>query len=67
MRHNAAYAVCGISGDPAPSSADIQVTRRLREAAQAIDIELTDHLVLGNASADPAGLGYYSFRSAGLL
>ena len=67
MRHNAAYAVCGITGDPAPSSADIQVTRRLREAAQAIDIELTDHLVLGNASADPAGLGYYSFRSAGLL
>jgi DNA repair protein RadC len=39
----------------------------LREAAVAIDIELIDHVVVGNASADPAGLGYYSFRSAGLL
>ena len=55
------------SGDPAPSSADIQVTRRLREAAVAVDIELADHLILGNKSADPAGRGYYSFREAGLL
>src|ERR1017187_943490 len=48
------------SGDPAPSSADIQVTRRLREAAQAIDIELLDHLILGEKTADPASLGFYS-------
>ena len=55
------------SGDPAPSAADLQVTRRLREAAQAVDIELADHLVLGNRAADPVGKGYYSFREAGLL
>ena len=55
------------SGDPAPSSADIQVTRRLREAAVAVDIELADHLIVGNKAADPAGRGYYSFREAGLL
>jgi DNA repair protein RadC len=55
------------SGDPAPSSADIQVTRRLREAATAVDIELTDHLILGNKPADPSGRGFYSFREAGLL
>jgi len=55
------------SGDPAPSSADIQVTRRLREAAAAVDIELADHLILGAKSSDPAGRGYYSFREAGLL
>lgn len=55
------------SGDPAPSSADIQLTRILREAARTIEIELLDHVVVGIASADPAGLGYYSFRSAGLL
>lgn len=55
------------SGDPAPSSADIQVTRRLREAAAAVDIELADHLILGNKTADPAGRGFYSFREAGLL
>ena len=55
------------SGDPAPSSADLQVTRRLREAALAIDIELIDHVILGTPAGDPAGRGYYSFREAGLL
>ena len=55
------------SGDPAPSSADLQVTRRLREAASAIDIELIDHVIVGLPEDDPAGKGYYSFRSAGLL
>jgi DNA repair protein RadC len=55
------------SGDPAPSAADIQVTRRLREAALAVDIELADHLILGTKAADPAGRGFYSFREAGLL
>ena len=67
MRHNAAYSACGISGDPAPSSADLQVTRRLREAALAVDITLTDHLIVGTRAGDPAGRGYYSFREAGLL
>lgn len=67
MRHNAAYAVCGISGDPAPSAADVQVTRQLREAARAIDIELLDHVVLGRPEADPRSVGHYSFREAGIL
>jgi hypothetical protein len=39
--------------DPAPSAADVQVTRQLREAAKALDIELLDHAVVGNAGADP--------------
>ena len=55
------------SGDPAPSQADIQVTRRLREAAQAVDIELADHVIIGTPTGDPAARGYYSFRAAGLL
>ncbi|HWA08377.1 MAG TPA: DNA repair protein RadC [Opitutaceae bacterium] len=55
------------SGDPTPSSADLQVTRQLREAARALDIELLDHVIVGQPSADPLGLGYYSFRTAGLL
>lgn len=55
------------SGDPAPSAADMQVTRQLREAARAIDIQLLDHIILGRASADPTGRGYYSFRSGGFL
>ena len=55
------------SGDPAPSAADIQVTRQLREAAKTVEIELTDHVIVGRAMADPRGLGFYSFREAGVL
>ncbi len=55
------------SGDPAPSAADIQVTRQLREAAKTVDIELLDHVIIGRTGADPTGLGHYSFRSAGIL
>jgi DNA repair protein RadC len=55
------------SGDPAPSAADVQVTRQLREAARAVDIELLDHVIVGRASADPLGRGYFSFRAVGML
>jgi len=55
------------SGDPAPSSADVQVTRKLHEAARALEIELLDHVIVGDAKADPIGRGAYSFREAGLL
>ena len=55
------------SGDPAPSSADLRVTRQLREASQAIGIPVLDHVILGRRECDPAGVGYYSFRSAGVL
>ena len=55
------------SGDPAPSRADIQVTRQLREAAKVIGIDLLDHIVIGNRSRDPQGLGFYSFNDSGLI
>ena len=55
------------SGDPAPSRADIQVTRQLGEAAKIIGIDLLDHIVLGQRSKDPQGLGLYSFNEAGLI
>lgn len=55
------------SGDPAPSAADVQVTRQLREAARAVDIDLHDHVIVGRLDADPRGRGYYSFREAGLI
>ena len=70
IRHGAAAVVCvhnHPSGDPAPSAADIQVTRQLREAAKTVDIALLDHVIVGRAIADPRGLGYYSFREAGVL
>lgn len=55
------------SGDPAPSAADIQLTRQLREAARAVDIDLLDHVIVGRTTADPTNRGFYSFREAGLL
>jgi DNA repair protein RadC len=55
------------SGDPAPSSADIQVTRALRDAGHILNIELTDHVILGDPTMDPRGKGWYSFREAGLV
>lgn len=70
IRHGATAIICvhnHPSGDPAPSAADVQVTRQLREAAKAVDIELLDHVVVGKAANDPRGMGYYSFREAGLL
>ena len=55
------------SGDPAPSTADIQVTKRLREAAEIMDIDLLDHLIIGQPDQDPRNSGFYSFKSAGLI
>lgn len=55
------------SGDPGPSAADLQITRQLREAAKAVDIELLDHVIAGEKNSDPTGRGYFSFREAGLV
>jgi len=70
IREAATAVVCAHnhpSGDPAPSAADLQITRQLREAAKAVDIDLLDHVILGRPTADPTGRGYYSFREAGLI
>ena len=48
------------SGDPAPSKADIEMTRQVRDAAKAVDIALHDHLVIGQGR-------HSSFRALGLL
>ncbi|GAC1435475.1 MAG: DNA repair protein RadC [Ktedonobacteraceae bacterium] len=36
------------SGDPTPSPEDMEVTRQLVDAGRLLDIELLDHLVIGN-------------------
>jgi DNA repair protein RadC len=36
------------SGDPTPSPEDISVTRQLVEAACLLDIDLLDHIIIGN-------------------
>lgn len=55
------------SGDPTPSGPDLNVTRLLREGAKILDIELIDHVIIGETDCDPLRRGYYSFREAGML
>lgn len=55
------------SGDPSPSRADHEVTKRLREACRAVGVELTDHLIVGCHSPSPDLPPWFSFREAGLL
>jgi DNA repair protein RadC len=55
------------SGDPSPSSADIKVTRTLREAARTLDIDMLDHIILGSPGANEGKGAYYSFSESGLL
>ena len=52
------------SGDPAPSEADIKVTRDLIRAGQLLKIEVLDHLILGRATAERAR-DYVSLRELG--
>jgi DNA repair protein RadC len=49
------------SGDPTPSAADIQLTRRLARAGEVLGIELLDHVVLGDGGA------HASLRHMGVL
>ncbi len=55
------------SGDPTPSTADHAVTGNLHKASVVLDIDLLDHVVLGTPTADPQGLGYFSYAEAGML
>ncbi len=67
---NAASFVCvhnHPSGDPSPSDADLQVTRKIREAATAIDIPFLDHVIIGTVESDPRKRGFYSFREQGII
>lgn len=53
------------SGDPTPSEADRALTRRIREAADLMQIHLLDHVIVGRerVGAPP----YFSFKEHGLL
>lgn len=48
------------SGDPSPSSADIDVTRNIAEAGRRLGITVHDHLIIG-------ARGHVSLRSQGLI
>ncbi len=52
------------SGDPAPSEADIKVTRDLIRAGQLLKIEVVDHVIIGRTSAERVK-DYSSLRELG--
>jgi DNA repair protein RadC len=53
------------AGDPQPSTADRNFTRRLREASEIMQVSFIDHIIIGLPSA--AHAGYFSFRENGAL
>lgn len=55
------------SGDPAPSTADIRVTRMMKEASEIMGIELLDHVIIGDPEQHGIRNGYYSFADSGLM
>ena len=55
------------SGDPSPSGADLRVTKKILEASKAVDLEMHDHIILGEPEHCPNGTGFYSFSDAGLI
>lgn len=48
------------SGDPTPSTADIEMTKKIIAAANALDVTVHDHLIIGKSCE-------ISFRAQGLL
>ena len=48
------------SGDPKPSRADIEMTRKVKDAVAAVNITLHDHVIVSRG-------GHVSFKSEGLL
>ena len=48
------------TGDTTPSRADIEVTKKVKEALSTVNITLHDHVIVSKC-------GYYSFRTVGLI
>ena len=48
------------SSDPSPSNADIDMTRRIKDALKTVDVTLLDHVVVTPS-------GSFSFQQRGLL
>ena len=48
------------SGDPTPSKADIDITKKIIEAAATVNVTVHDHVIITQT-------GHYSFKSFGLM
>jgi DNA repair protein RadC len=53
------------SGDPTPSEADRRLTVRLAEGAKLLQIQMFDHVIVGNA--EDGRRPFFSFKEAGML
>ncbi len=53
------------SGDPSPSRADEQITRRLADAASIMQIRFVDHVIIGRPFDGRSP--WFSFREAGVM
>jgi DNA repair protein RadC len=47
------------TGDPTPSSEDLEITRRLREAGDLLSVKVLDHIIIGST--------YFSFVEGGIM
>lgn len=54
------------SGDPSPSSQDLVLTQKIRDACEVMRVRFVDHLIVGRISQDHRS-PYYSFAAAGVL
>jgi len=66
---SSAYAVIVVhnhpSVDASPSQTDHNLTRRLAEAAELLQVKLLDHIIIG--APTERNTGYFSFKEAGVL
>jgi DNA repair protein RadC len=53
------------SGDSSPSAPDYRITRALKEGAGLLQINLVDHVIVGDSTGDRQG--YFSFKEAGVI
>lgn len=63
VRYRAVYLVLlhnHPSGDPSPSKEDLSITKKIRDAGALLDIQLIDHIIIGDNS-------YISLKERGIL
>lgn len=61
LKHNSAAVIFAHnhpSGDPSPSVSDKQITQRLKEALALLDINVLDHIVVGESTVSLAEQGW---------
>ncbi|MDH3346426.1 MAG: hypothetical protein OEL75_04500, partial [Kiritimatiellaceae bacterium] len=69
VQHSAARVILAHnhpSGDPSPSSQDIQVTKKLVEAGRTMEIRVVDHVIIGRKVCGGSS-DFISLQESGLV